>query len=64
MKKCDFCGKETDDYKVIKELDNQIMCQECIEKEIDVWREAFANVDENDTPYDYGYGGGMDDRRD
>lgn len=51
MKTCDFCGKETDDYKIISELDNQVMCQECLEQEADFYWQN------NDTPYDYGYDG-------
>lgn len=52
MKICDFCGRETDDYKLIPELDNQVMCQECLSREIDTWNEI-----ENDVPYDWGYDG-------
>jgi len=46
---CDYCGEETDDYKITK-LDEKI-CQSCLEKEVDFY---WQNMD---TPYDYGYDG-------
>ena len=57
MRKCDFCGNETDDYKVIPELDSKIMCQECLEKEIEFARKVENDGERDDDPYDFGYGG-------
>jgi hypothetical protein len=51
MKTCDFCGKETDDYKLIPELDNLVMCLDCLEDEIDLWNEIGVSA-----PYDCGGG--------
>jgi len=57
MKICDFCGRETDDYKLIPELDNQVMCQDCLESEVDAWRKIESDGFLDETAYDYGYDG-------
>ena len=56
MEECSFCGKETDNFKIMPE-DLTIMCQECLEKEIEFARKVENDGERDDDPYDFGYGG-------